>query len=155
MELQEIVNNFLINDVSEIKSPVYLRSTRDCSTSGGPKPTSSSGRIILSKPCLFHLSNSIRRGPHSQYYRLVLFATLFPSLGVGDIADNLLCGSLPVLQFSTNERRPPLTSWMIDALLRRVKSRVAILRHLEVMLCRVKLVLYYDVSKGGLRVALE
>lgn len=147
MELQEVVNNFLINDVSEIRSPVYLRSTRDCSTSGGPKPTSSSGGIILSEPCLFYLSNSIRRRPHSQYYRLVLFATLFPSLGVGDIPDYLLCGSLPVFQFSTNERRLPLISWMIGAMLRRVKSRVAVLRHPEVMLCRVKLVLYYDVSK--------
>lgn len=54
-------------------------------------------------------------------YRLVLLTTLFPGLGVSDIPNDLLCRPLPVLQFSTNERRPPLASRIVD--------RVVVLRH--------------------------
>jgi hypothetical protein len=66
---------------------------------------------------------------HGSRYRLVLLTTLFPGLGVGDIADDLLCCPLPVLHFSTNERRHLLASRIVDAFLGRMKRWVVVLRH--------------------------
>ena len=66
---------------------------------------------------------------HGSQYRLVLLTTLFPSLGVRDIPDDLLCRPLPVLQFSTNERRRPLASRIVDTFLWCMKTWVVVLRH--------------------------
>lgn len=140
MELQEIVlissskmpqktTHLSTCDLSPVASPVssfFLPSARLLAAPSQPRALAASYSAI---PACF-TSAKQWTGVHSfQYYRLVLLTALFPGLAVSDIAYNLLCGSLPVLQLSTKEGWLLLACRTIDAFLRRMKSRVGVLRH--------------------------